>query len=198
MNSRGVTLIELMIVVSIIGILIIALAFSYQGWQGRYKVEGATKTLYTDLMAARSLAMTKDHMYFADFPDNLSYRIIEDTDDSGQPISNGDTIIEPPPPAVLPSTAKKSIEYAINWSSLPGITLANAQVAFDKRGMIWIYDKTAAAPIALQVPAPATVNLSSTSNPDYDCITLTQTRVLIGQTPRDASNNLLLGQCNAK
>ena len=38
-NNKGVTLVELLIVFSIIAILVLALGFSYQGWMARYKVD---------------------------------------------------------------------------------------------------------------------------------------------------------------
>ena len=44
-NDSGVTLTELLIVVSIIAILAVALGFSYQGWMGNYKIESETKQL---------------------------------------------------------------------------------------------------------------------------------------------------------
>ncbi len=79
MNNRGVTLIELMVVVAIIGILIIALAFSYQGWQGRYKVEGEIKNLYTALIAVRSQAIQLSRTHFMDIsPDGRFYRVTQD------------------------------------------------------------------------------------------------------------------------
>ena len=64
MSERGVTLVELIVVISVIGILAIALGFSYVGWQGAYRVEKTTKELYTDLMDARSRAMGQGLVQF--------------------------------------------------------------------------------------------------------------------------------------
>ena len=49
MKNSGVTLVELLVVVSIIGVLIIAMGFSYEGWVGNYRLESMTKELYFDL-----------------------------------------------------------------------------------------------------------------------------------------------------
>ncbi len=79
MKNRGVTLIELVVVISIISILVIALGFTYQGWVGGYKVEKQTKELYSDLMNARGMAMTRNRAYFVDFPTATLYRLSADT-----------------------------------------------------------------------------------------------------------------------
>jgi prepilin-type N-terminal cleavage/methylation domain-containing protein len=118
MKNRGVTLIELVIVIAIIGILVIALGFSYQGWMGRYKVERVTKDIYSDLMTARSMAMSRNRSYFVDFPTPTSYTMFED--------SNDDSVFDPAD-AELPSFPK-TVEYDITW--------AEGAIAFDKRGLI--------------------------------------------------------------
>ena len=58
-NSNAFTLIELLVVMAIMGILMTigTLNFSYYITKG--KVEGQTKELYSDLMSARTQALTK-------------------------------------------------------------------------------------------------------------------------------------------
>ena len=89
-GNKGVTLIELLVVVSIISILAVALAFSFQGWMGGYKVESIIKEVYSDLMDARSKAMTSGGMsYYVDV-NATSYQIFQDT--NGDPADDvGDT-----------------------------------------------------------------------------------------------------------
>src|SRR3972149_4189981 len=64
MSSKGFTLIELIIVISIIGILAIALGISFQGWIGRYKIESEVKEMYVDLMNAKTRAMSRNRTHF--------------------------------------------------------------------------------------------------------------------------------------
>ena len=176
MMNRGVTLIEMLVVVSIIGILAVALGFTYVGWQGAYKVEREIKSLYTDLMDARAMAMTRNRAFFADFPTAGSYRIIADTNGDGTR-SNGDTIVVPPPPTILPLTNQKTVEYAIS-SDIAGMPGAGTWITFDSRGLL---------------STEGAVCLTSTADPDYDCIVFRQTRINMGKLTTQISNG---GVCN--
>ncbi len=85
MKEDGVTLIELIVVVSVIGILVVALGFTFQGWMGRYKVESQMKEMYIDLMNARARAMQRNRMSFCGLYLRHSLRNIqyyEDTNDT--------------------------------------------------------------------------------------------------------------------
>ncbi|MEW6108538.1 MAG: GspH/FimT family protein [Nitrospirota bacterium] len=157
MKNSGITLIELMVVISIIAILAIALGFSFVGWQGRYKVERTTKELYTDLMDARARAVTRNRAYFADFLSGITYRIIEDTNDNGA-IDGGD------------AATPKSVEYTMTIGTTgvePPITFN-----FDKRGI--------SSP-------ERTICMFTTVDPDYDCIVISQTRMNMGKIINQAN-----------
>ena len=93
-GNKGITLIELLVVMSIIGILVVALGFSFQGWRGAYKVESIVKEVYSDLMDARSKAMTSGGMsYFVELNAG-SYQIFEDTNRDGDHVrGDGDIAI---------------------------------------------------------------------------------------------------------
>ncbi|MFZ5906503.1 MAG: GspH/FimT family pseudopilin [Nitrospirota bacterium] len=160
-DIRGITLIELMIVVSIISILAVALGFTYQGWIGNYRVESETKDLYADLMDARAQAMTRNRMYFVQL-NTGDYAIYEDTDD--------DTAFNPgagddPIPGF---TNPKTVPHDLGWTG---------DIGFDTRGLAWDY--TVNPPVAAAITIPFT--LAAGMTPDYDCIAVNQLRVNMGK-----------------
>jgi prepilin-type N-terminal cleavage/methylation domain-containing protein len=157
LNNRGMTLIELIIVISIIGILVFALGFSFQGWIGSYNVERAIKEMYIDLMNARARAVERNRIHFVDLPvaQPKQYVIYEDTN----PAPDGNGILETASDA---SILRKNLDYTI----VPAMSFGLTQFSFDKSGLGSI---------------KGTIRLSSTVNPDYDCIVLSETRINIGK-----------------
>lgn len=164
MDDKGVTLIELLIVVVIIGILAVALGFTYVGWMGAYKMEKATKDLYTDLMNARSLALTQNRMYFATLVDANNYSVTPDTDDSTT-LNVGDIPL---------LTYPKRVEYALNWNAA---VPANQSISFDKRGVITVVGTT---PFPVSDPV-ISLTTAADVDPDYNCIVISQTRINMGK-----------------
>jgi len=82
MNNRGITLIELIVVITIIGILAIALGFDFTGWIAKYRVESQVKEMYVDLMNARARAMERNRAHFV-VVNTGDYQIFEDTNEDG-------------------------------------------------------------------------------------------------------------------
>lgn len=168
MNNKGITLIELIVVVTIVSILVVALGFEFQGWMGRYRVESQTKTIYMDMMNTKARAMQRNRTHCADFPTTTQYRIREDTDENNNcAIIAGDT--------VLP-TYPKTVEYAMSET---GGSITTLRITFNTRGII---------------PTGTTLCLSTTTDPDYDCIVLAETRINIGKLTTSIPS---LGACNA-
>jgi prepilin-type N-terminal cleavage/methylation domain-containing protein len=159
-NRRGVTLVEVMTVVAILGLMAIILGFSFQGWFAKYKVEDQTKRFYADVMDARARAMLKKRVAFVHLEAGR-YRTFEDT--NSPPDGNGalevglDTLV-----ADSERTWAGGLAYPIDFSGLDGAP----PIRFDREGL--------ASPTG-------TIRLVSTLSPDYDCITVATTRIRMGR-----------------
>jgi len=119
MNNRGITLIELIIVISIIGILAVALGFSFQGWMGGYRIESQTKEMYVDLMNARARAMQRNREHFV-VVNAGNYQIFEDTNENGSYNAGTDL-------AIPGFASAKTLTYTSYWIGT---------VTMDTRGLV--------------------------------------------------------------
>jgi prepilin-type N-terminal cleavage/methylation domain-containing protein len=185
-KDKGITLIELLVVIAIAGILFIALGFTFVGWQGKYKVESQTKDLYDDLMNARVRAMQRNRVHFLSLDSANQYTIYEDTN----PAPDGDGTLQTAQDEMLP-TYPKTIEYDLNWSgAVPSGRDPEDLIDFDQRGIT--------APQA--TPLGGTICIFtdfdgdgvSDSDPDYDCIIISRTRINMGKL-----NTQIAGECDA-
>lgn len=153
--APGVTLIELLVVIAIIGILVVALGFSFAGWSSGYKVESQIKEIHADLMFARAKAMAKNRACFADGT-STSYRISEDTnpapDGDGQ-LDAGDTVL----------LQKTGLRYPLILNG----TMVTA-IRFERTGII---SNTLSLRLDYDVDS---------AEPDYDCVDMSLTRLGLG------------------
>ncbi len=127
MKNEGITVIELVVVISIIGILVASMAYSYQDWVERYEVERTTKELYADMMHARLRAMESGREHYL-ILNERSYSVAEDTNDSGD--------YDDPPLPGFP----KAVDQQLGWNDHHTVS----KIIFDRRGLmseprtIWI------------------------------------------------------------
>lgn len=175
MRNDGVSLIELLVVVSIIGLLIIAMGFSYENWMGNYRLESQTKDLYFDLADARSNAMSHGRVHWVVLEDQ-QYSIYEDTDPApdGDGVLNiaADTQVVPTPP-----TPGKRYEYGFRLEGLGAAALPQT-ITFNTRGLMdW-------APAGQDIR----FRFINTKDPDFDCIVIERSKIWTGEYDQ---NNLI-------
>ncbi len=158
MDNKGFSLIELMVVVSIVGVLSLALGTSFQGSMAANRVEGQIKELYSDMMRARALAMQRNRIYFvaidpAAAPDP-NYQITEDTNRDGVlNVAAGDTDLFPTP---------KLFSDPVIWGG--GTIQLNTNGTIGTLGVIELVK-----------------DMSTSTIPDYNCIELLGTRIKTGR-----------------
>ncbi|MCR4309397.1 MAG: GspH/FimT family pseudopilin [Deltaproteobacteria bacterium] len=153
----GFTLVEILITLAILGILLTIAVGNFGGLNEKYKVEAETKQLYADLMDARGRATQRDRISFVQVNDN-GYKTFEDTN----PVPDGDGNLTVGDTQVADVTVNHQI---ITTGGL-------SDFRFNRNGIASV---------------TGFIRFSSTAQPDYDCITITATRIKMGQY--DATGN---------
>jgi prepilin-type N-terminal cleavage/methylation domain-containing protein len=151
MKNQGITLIEMVVVLSVAGALTAALVFDYRDWTKRYSVESTTKELYMDLMHARMTAMSRSREYYVILGEE-SYSIVEDTNDN-EAYDSGDT----PLPAYPKKVARK-----LDWNN----KYAVSRISFDGRGLI---------------TGLRTIWVTPTADAEFSCIRVSTARIIMGK-----------------
>jgi prepilin-type N-terminal cleavage/methylation domain-containing protein len=195
MKEDGFSLIELLVVIVILGIVAGLGTVSFRGWVSKHELESQVKEMYTDLMNARFTAMHQNKTHFVTLSAN-QLRAYEDT----SPTPNGDGALTvgsdgplciwerkrgEPVDATCPSNSSlsfKNLKYPATWSDT-----ASTELAFNVRGL---YNSL----------TPKTICVFSTHNPSYDCIVVSQTRIIMGKLKNQNSgcNSGVSGNCEPK
>ncbi len=115
MKKDGYSLIELLVILSIICILISVAAINYAGWIIKSGIEGQVKEMYSDLMTARVRAMTRNRTHFVNIAAR-HYTVKEDTNGNAEN-DNGDVLL-----------LHKNLDNLITWNG-------NAEISFNSRGI---------------------------------------------------------------
>jgi Tfp pilus assembly protein FimT len=173
-TNDGITLIELVMVVSVIGILVVALGFQFQGWMGRYRAENQIKEIYTDLMNARARAMTNNRIHFARLLDSSSYAIYEDDSDGSAKVPDGDGVLQIGAGDSADTQLAgfpKTVEYILDWNN--NTVAAPTDLVFNADGTI-------GTPGFISVFVDKDGDGERDFTSDNECIEILQTRISIG------------------
>lgn len=103
MEKRGITLVELLVVVSVMGVLLTVLNLSFESWKKSYEVEKVTRELYNDLMRVRLMAIDRNTNYLT-ILDSHSYTMAEDRNQNRR-IDDGEMLPS------YPKTVKYRLEF---------------------------------------------------------------------------------------
>lgn len=160
-NPCGITLVELTVSLSVSGIMMAALGYSYEGWISKCRIESTTKEIYSDLMDARVRAMQRNRAHFVALS-NIRYAVFEDN----HPSPDGDRVLDI---AEDKRVVQKDLDvrYPMGWSGV-----ADTKITFTPRGLS--NDKK-------------TICLFSDSDPDYDCLEISTTRINMGKIMKQPS-----------
>jgi type II secretory pathway pseudopilin PulG len=180
-------MIEVLVVITIFGILLSLGVASYRGWKMRHDMELQMRRTYSDLMDLRVMAKTKGIRHFMTFA-ATQVTANEDTDSSGT-LNGGDAVLclwnrktgqaADGLCANAGSVSAASLTYPVKWGT-------NATLGFDPRGLA-----DADGTVCIDFAANEATNTS------YDCVGVTGGMVSMGKlvNPGGACNNV---NCAAK
>jgi len=150
-GRSGFTLLEIMIVIAIVGIVVMLAVGNFRGLMEKYRVEDETKQMFADLMDAHGRAMQRNRVFHVQITAD-GYKIIEDTD----PAPDGDSNL----------TGSDAQVASVNVKHTITPTGGLSDFRFNRNGIASV---------------TGSIRFSSTTQSDYDCITVNATRIKMGQ-----------------
>ena len=187
MSEKGITLIELLVTITVIGVLATAVGYEFVGWRGKYGVESQMKGIYVDLMNARSKAMQRKRTHFITLLDANTYTISEDDSNGTVKVLDGDRRLQLDVThsdannvdTELPSFPK-TVEFDLRWDDAP-IAGVQPPLIFTSRG---IANRLGTLSVFIDRDGDGIQDFS----PDYGCIVISMTRINLGRWNEDTND----------
>ena len=76
LNSRGFTIIELMVVMGVFAILTAIAVPQFTALQPKFRLDGAARQVFSELMSARAKAVNENTTYTVTFPNTYTVQIV--------------------------------------------------------------------------------------------------------------------------
>jgi type IV fimbrial biogenesis protein FimT len=128
MNKKGVTLIELIVVMVIIGIGAVLFVPNIGGWMPSYRLRSAARDIASTMRTAQMKAISTNIKYQVSFPSSVSY-VLQYQDTSGVWQTEGSTQILPSGISIsaIGIAGKNAVFNTDSTSSSGSITLQNTK-----------------------------------------------------------------------
>lgn len=152
-RQSGLTLVELMVVVTIIAIILAIATMNFTRWSDKYTVESYTKQIHSILMKARNDAATSNTQQLITLAANQA-QITQD--------NNGNSAVDAGEPTITSPYPRFTISSNIG-GGLPSV------IVFSRRG------------ITNNIQTISITGYSPNASPGLDCIVLAKTRVNMGR-----------------
>jgi len=91
-NQKGFSLIELIVVITIIAIAVGIIIPVYSSMKPKLRLNGAARQIQGDLMRAKMQAISQNNKFRIIYVDDHQYKILDDDDDSGD-VNGNESIV---------------------------------------------------------------------------------------------------------
>lgn len=159
-DRKGITLLEILIAVAIVGILVTLAVSTFREMNEKYKVEAETKQLYADLMDVRGRAVQRNRFSFVRISATGYATYVDNS-----PAPDGNRQCEPGADERAASvTLRHPVTASLTATGTPDNVIFNRQGIASGTGYI-------------RISVSPGINVT----PDYDCISIRETRLRTGR-----------------